>query len=103
MSTEQQKLYLSAEHNLRHSYMMLGRLKQDLDYYFGCGNKAAKHLYYDTIEEHMKEVKELFFSFPDNLKPEWFTENDVRLYEHRIAEDKILYSVIEEVDGKDVI
>jgi hypothetical protein len=78
---------ISGEYNSHHAYMLLGRLKMDLEYYFGCGNKEPKHLYYDTIDEHMGEVKKLLASFAEVLKPVWFTDNDVRFYESLIADD----------------
>ena len=67
--------------NFKFEYMFLGRLKMDLDYYFGYGKGCVKHLYYGSIEEHVLETRKLWSSFPDNLKPLWFTQQDLVRYE----------------------
>jgi hypothetical protein len=69
----------------KHSYMMLGRLEMDLDYYFGHGNRSPRHLFYDSIEEHIKETKALLNSFPESLKPDWFTHKNIENYEALIT------------------
>jgi hypothetical protein len=66
------------------SYMMLGRLQMDLEYYFGCGKQCEKHLYYQDINEHLEEVKKLHATFPDNMKPEWLTEENIAEYEAKL-------------------
>lgn len=69
----------------KYFYMLLGRLQMDLEYYFGNGHQNAKHLYYDTIEEHMAETKALLASFPKPYKPDWFSEKDIAKYEALLA------------------
>lgn len=59
-------------------YMLLSRFKQDLDFYFGWGGRNAKHLYFDTIEEHLEETEKLFDSLAE--KPEWFTRDDLNRF-----------------------
>jgi hypothetical protein len=72
------------ESSREYEYMLLGRLKMDLDYYLGFGNRNAKHLFYDSIEEHMSEIKKALAAFPEDRKPEWFTEQDLQDYESKI-------------------
>jgi hypothetical protein len=67
------------------SYMFLSRLQMDLDYYLGAANRSPRRLYYGSIEEHMKGIKKLLSTFPDHLKPEWFTEQDLLNYETALS------------------
>lgn len=64
-------------------YMMLSRLIMDLEYYFGNGNKHAKFLFYDTIEEHIAEVEKQYNALSPS--PEWFTQNDLNEWKEKVA------------------
>ena len=77
----------STEVNFEHEYMMLGRLKMDLEYYFGNGCRSPRNLYYDSIEEHLEETEKLLNSFPAALKPEWFTEQDLQKYQELVKQN----------------
>ena len=55
------------------NYMMLSRLQLDCKYYLGCGNRNKKHLWADTVEEHIAYMKELYNGFSEDEKPEWIT------------------------------
>lgn len=65
-------------------YMLLGRYKADLDYYFGYGGKCAKHLYFGEINKHMRETINLWKSLPK--KPEWFRAVDLINYKRLIKQ-----------------
>lgn len=65
----------------RNDYMFLGRYKQDLDYFFGNGNRCEKHLFFDTIEEHLAETRTLLESFEGEATPQWFTQEEMAEYE----------------------
>jgi hypothetical protein len=62
-------------------YMFLGRLQTDLDYYFGYGRRNAKCLYYQDFNEHIEEMKKLHAVFPNDIKPEWLTLEQIAEYE----------------------
>ena len=64
----------------KHSYMMLSRLQSDCEYFIGHGNGSTKHLYYDTVEEHIDEMKKLWNGFDTNEKPEWLTMQEIEEY-----------------------
>ena len=68
----------------RFNYMMLSRLKMDCNYFLGFGNGHVKHLYYDTIDEHISEMKKLYNSFSDDKKPEWLTLDEIIEYENEM-------------------
>lgn len=50
----------------KYNYMMLGRLCADCDYYLGCGNRYAGHLYYKNEKEHIAAMKDLYNWFPED-------------------------------------
>ncbi|MFT6904984.1 MAG: hypothetical protein ACJAS1_001638 [Oleiphilaceae bacterium] len=75
------KIQKDIEKKFEFSYMMLGRLQTDLDYYFGNGKRCDKSLYYQDINTHLEEVKKLHASFPDGLKPKWLTLEQIAEYE----------------------
>lgn len=65
-------------------YMMLSRLQSDCEYFLNYGRGSLNILYYDTIEEHIERMKELWNSFPKNKKPEWLSYEEIEDYEKRM-------------------
>jgi len=63
------------------SYMMLGRLKSDCDYYLGYGNRQASRLWAGNEIEQISEMKKIYDSFEDDKKPEWLTYEQILEYE----------------------
>lgn len=66
------------------NYMMLSRLQLDCKYYLGYGNRNKKHLWADTVEEHIAYMKELYNGFSEDEKPEWITLDDIENYEQEM-------------------
>lgn len=62
-------------------YQMLDRLRSDITYYLGYGNRNKDQLYYGDEQKHIEEMKKLHNSFPDDEKPEWLTYEDILNYE----------------------
>ena len=60
-------------------YQLLGRLKQDCDYYLGFGQRHKKHLWALDEAAQIQKMKELFANLPE--KPEWITLADIEKYE----------------------
>jgi hypothetical protein len=69
----------------RFNYQLLGRLKQDCDYYLGNGNRAKKHLWAGDEAEQIKKMKELYDALPE--KPQWITLEDIARYEQQLVGD----------------
>lgn len=63
----------------RHDYMMLSRMQQDCKYY-----KSKEHFnraHASTWEQHIDAMKKLWQKFPEDLKPEWCTWEQILEYE----------------------
>lgn len=60
-------------------YKLLSRLKQDCDYYLGCGSRHKKHLWAQDETAQIQKMKELYAALPE--KPEWITLADIERYE----------------------
>ena len=67
------------------NYMMLSRLEGDCKYFLGNGNRNVKHLWADTVEEHIAYMKKLYNDFPENEKPEWITLKQIEFYEREMS------------------
>jgi len=76
---------LPSTQDLTFDYMFLDRLRCDLEYYFGFGNRSAKVLYYADVHEHIEEMKKRLDAFPKDKRPEWLTEDDISQYESRLT------------------
>jgi hypothetical protein len=63
-------------------YAMLSRLQQDCDYFLGWGNRSVRHLYYDTVEKHIQEMKKIWNCL--RLKPEWLSMEEIEEYESKM-------------------
>lgn len=42
-----------------YKYMLLSRMKQDCEYYLGCGNRLKKHLWAKDEKEDIENMKAL--------------------------------------------
>ena len=65
-------------------YRLLGRLKQDCDYYLGAGARNKKHLWALDEALQIKKMKELYEGLP--VKPEWLTLEAIKEYEKKIMQ-----------------
>lgn len=81
------------EKHFRFEYMLLSRLVSDIQAYFGSGNEEEdkwdcryhneKNIWGTTIESHIAKMKELWQKFPEDLKPEWCTWEQILDYEKK--------------------
>ena len=75
-------------------YMMLSRLLGEARAFFGTGNEEedkidcryhnANNIWGDTIESHIKGLREYWNKIPADLKPEWCSENEIKELECKI-------------------
>lgn len=68
----------------QYNYMMLDRLRADCDYFIGNGNGFLGHLYYEDIDKHIEEMKNIYNSFSENEKPEWISLEDIDNYKEKM-------------------
>lgn len=68
----------------REKYMFLDRMKQDCEYFIGNGNRDTKHLFYNSVKEHIESMKELYNSLKE--KPEWLSMEDIEEFEKKMTE-----------------
>lgn len=82
------------EKNFRLEYMVLSRLNNDISAYFGkygnekkdkwdCRYRNASYLFGGNVKEHVAKMKQLWNKFPEDLKPEWCTWEQIISYENR--------------------
>lgn len=74
------------EAQYRGKYMLLSRLQHDCKYFLGYGNKCEKYLWAGNVADQIAKMKELWQEFPDDLKPEWLTWEQILDYERRMSE-----------------
>lgn len=63
-------------------YRMLSRLQSDCEYFLNWGKGGVRNLYYNSVEEHIDEMKKLWNKLP--IKPEWLSYEDIEDYEKRM-------------------
>ena len=63
-------------------YRLLGRLKEDCEYYLGYGSRQNKHLYYKDEEKMIVAITEIYDSLVE--KPEWLTMSEIAAYEEQM-------------------
>jgi hypothetical protein len=66
------------------TYMMLGRLQSDNDYFLGHGNRSERSLWAGNVDAQIEEMKRLWNSLPENAKPEWLSMEDILDYEQKM-------------------
>ena len=64
-------------------YMMLNRMQMDCKYY----NSAAhfNHAHASTIRQTIDRMKEIWNKFPEDLKPEWISLEEIEGYEKKFG------------------
>lgn len=68
------------------TYMMLGRLSTDNDYYLGHGNRSEKSLWAGNVDAQIEEMKRLWNILPQDAKPQWLSMEDILEYERKMKE-----------------
>ena len=67
------------------TYRMLSRLKQDVLYFLGNGNRSEKYLWALNVEDHIAEMRKHYDELPEGEKPEWLTEEDINQFEKEMT------------------
>lgn len=70
--------------NSQFRYQMLSRMKSDCDYYLGYGNRNERHLWANSVEKQLDYMQKIYDSFPDDMKPEWLTQEDINRYREKM-------------------
>tara|TARA_R110000787_G_scaffold280595_1_gene391394 strand:- start:26 stop:2182 length:2157 start_codon:yes stop_codon:yes gene_type:complete len=70
----------------QHTYMMLGRLQRDNDYFLGAGGGSERHLWAKNVDAQITEMKNLWNSLPKDGKPEWLSMEDIEDYEEKMKQ-----------------
>ena len=63
---------------------MLSRMHMDCGYFLGYGKRCEKYLWAKNVEDQIEYMKEIWYSLPDEEKPEWMTFDDILEYEKRM-------------------
>lgn len=66
-------------------YMLLDRLFLDCKYYLGNGNRQEKHLWAKNTKDQITEMKKIYNSFPQDMKPEWINLDIIDDLEKRMC------------------
>lgn len=67
-------------------YQMLDRMRADCDYYLGAGNRQRKYLWAGEVAKQIAYMKEIWSSFPRNMRPSWLSMAQICDYEQRMEE-----------------
>ena len=79
--------YILTPDNIKHTWAMLGRLKNDCDYYLSYGNRNAKVLWAYDERKQIEEMRKRLASLPDGYKPHWIDEAKICEYEKQMITD----------------
>ena len=66
-----------------YNYMLLGRFKMDLEYFWGCGQQSEKCLFWGSYDKHIRETIEQWKKLPQ--KPTWLRAKDLIEYKNRLS------------------
>lgn len=69
-------------HDNEFKYRLLSRLEADCKYFLGFGSRCVKHLWANSVEEHIAYM----FAIWNNLgvKPEWLTLAEIEAYQSQM-------------------
>ena len=72
-------------YELKFRYMMLDRMRQDCNYYFGNGLKYAGNLWAKDEKTHIACMFAIWDTFEPDERPEWISEEDIIGYAIRMG------------------
>ena len=64
-------------------YMLLGRLRDDCEYWLGYGDRFDKYLWAGSPQRQIEKMLEIYDSLED--KPEWISRADILDYAERMG------------------
>ncbi len=79
------------------NYMMLSRLQMDCNSYLGNSNSGgnAKHLWAQSVEAQITEMKRLWNLFSEDEKPQWITLEEINQFEvDMLAREKMIVTCV---------
>ena len=71
------------ERAFKFDYMMLSRMQMDCKYYNSA--ESYNHAHWQTAKEMIESMKETWKKFPEDLKPEWCTWEQILEYEKKFV------------------
>lgn len=89
----------------RFNYMMLDRLRTDVEYYLGYGRRRKDILRGASVDEHINAMKEIWHKLPE--KPQWLSMEQIDDYRNRMIHEEewemVVISKESEKDGGEFI
>ncbi len=79
------------------NYMMLSRLQMDCNSFLGDSNSGGNetHLWAQSVEDQITEMKRIFDLFSEDEKPEWLTLEEINQFEvDMLARKKIVVTCV---------
>lgn len=74
-----------SKYDAKFRYMMLSRMKQDCDYYFGNGGRNSNILWAGDEKAQIDNMIALWKSFDPEDRPEWMTWGDIIGYANKMG------------------
>ena len=74
-------------YELKFRYMMLDRMRQDCNYYFGNGLEYAGNLWAKDEKTHIACMLAIWDTFEPDERPEWISKEDIIDYAHAMGVD----------------
>lgn len=68
----------------RHTYAMLAMMRSKVEYFLGWGKGHLRHLSGESVDQHIKEMKDYWNSLKE--KPDWLTMDQIDDYAERMRE-----------------
>ena len=76
--------YILIPQSIKHTWMMLDRLRMDCDYYLGNGNRCAKNLWAQDEVAQIAKMRELMASLPEQYRKNCITSEQIDEYERKM-------------------
>lgn len=74
-----------SRYELKFRYMMLDRMRQDCNYYFGNGLEYAGNLWAKDEKTHIACMLAIWDTFKPDERPEWLSREDIIDYAHAMG------------------
>jgi len=70
-------------------YQLLNRMQVDCLSYLGYGNRQSKYLWAGNESDHIRYMKEIWSSFPEDGKPEWISMEQICEFEQKMVKEEM--------------
>ncbi len=79
---------ICSHHDDSFRYQLLDRFRADCEFFLGNGKRRVEVLWANSVERHIRIMRELHNSFREDAKPQWMIVEQIDYYEKEMLKEE---------------